>query len=473
MQRQGNPEEQREQLKRKEEEATKSWDDAFATLEEQPELAQKLDKVKNDIPKQVNDDKAKLNLQERQEEAVKEDEQEEEVVEPAQTDEVEEVEEVEVEDYSDSLNKLNELSGKEFEREEAAKDDGEGKHTRADDEDSKEEIQELLNDPHGNPKTKKRVEKLLGKINSLKSELKAKVDPAEVAQLKQKIAELEEAPKVDPISEEDRKELTMLRRRFSLETDPEFRQEFDDKIKQSVGIIEDIIDQHVDSKDAEEIKRIGFEKFVKNSPSAYRQFVELLEERNPADADLVKAKYGEVRSLRSLRDRKAQELTADAEKWAQEQSQKKVNTQHQQAEYQKQIESARKQLESQMIEKDPMFAKLPEKGLEGEKLKKVQAENARRDKIHTQIRKNLRPKTHEEQVSIMYQAALAHDFADKLKQAQRTIKQLQEQSQKIRAKQSQTKPPSEARKDKAPPKSFTDALDAWGTTRSGSVVRAN
>lgn len=122
----------------------------------------------------------------------------------------------------------------------------EEKETEAKTEDSvpDEELQVL---PHDKPKTAKRIQALLKKIDQINSEVsKTKQEATEKAT---KLAELEkklgEVKTVDPVTEEAVKkqieELGMFKRRYQLESDPEVKTKFDSRVESAEASITDTL----------------------------------------------------------------------------------------------------------------------------------------------------------------------------------------------------------------------------------------
>lgn len=101
--------------------------------------------------------------------------------------------------------------------------------------------------PHDKPKTAKRIQALLKKIDSVsqaeaftKKELESRD-----AKLKELQSELEKVKSVDPTTNQEIKkqldELTMFRRKYQLENDPEVKTKFDSRIDQAETTIYDVL----------------------------------------------------------------------------------------------------------------------------------------------------------------------------------------------------------------------------------------
>lgn len=137
----------------------------------------------------------------------------------------------------------------EFSREALRKAAAEEKKAKPEEQTAQEEVpeEELKVLPHDKPKTAKRIQALLKKIEVTNSEV-AKTK-SEVLEKANKLAELEkklgEVKTVDPTTDEKVKtqldELAMLRRRYELDNDPEVKTKFDSKIESSEASINDLL----------------------------------------------------------------------------------------------------------------------------------------------------------------------------------------------------------------------------------------
>jgi hypothetical protein len=116
---------------------------------------------------------------------------------------------------------------KEEKKEEAKKEEGEV---------PEEELQVL---PHDKPKTAKRIQALLKRIDTVNSEVtktraEAKEKADKLAELEKKLGEVKTVdPKTEEAVKQQRDELAMYRRRYDLEKDPEVKTKFDSRIESS------------------------------------------------------------------------------------------------------------------------------------------------------------------------------------------------------------------------------------------------
>lgn len=144
------------------------------------------------------------------------------------------------EDEEISRGKLRQQAEPKKEEKKEDKKEEPAKETAKEDEVPEDELTVL---PHDKPKTAKRIQALLKKIDAINSEsVKTK---AEVTEKANKLAELEkklnEVKTVDPRTDEAIKkqldELAMYRRRYDLEKDPEINTKFNTRIEQSENSI--------------------------------------------------------------------------------------------------------------------------------------------------------------------------------------------------------------------------------------------
>lgn len=104
--------------------------------------------------------------------------------------------------------------------------------------------------PHDKPKTAKRIQALLGKIEKINSEVSQTKKEAEEKALKLKTLEeqLSKTTTVDPKVQEEMtrtaEELAMYRRRYELDKDPEVKTKFDSRIESAESSIEKTLSKH-------------------------------------------------------------------------------------------------------------------------------------------------------------------------------------------------------------------------------------
>lgn len=331
--------------------------------------------------------------------------------------------------------------------------------TRADDEDAKKELEEIRGDPHTPAKTQKAVDRLLGKIAHLKKIIGDK--DAEVSAGKS-LAEsaAKKAAEAPPIASEERKELNMLRRRYSLDKDEGIKA-YDDRAKAAESLLVEVVKSTLDEEQGKAIEKMGIDAFAK-MPKAFREFLELLDENDPAQGALVRTKYAEMVGLRREKEEKVKELTGESEAWIAEQEKKFAEQQNQREEYGKQIEQLKQEFYANTINHDPYFKLKDTTGAKGEALARAEADNAQRTVYHAELQRILNANSLNEQKKVIYRAALARPLADQVRGLTAQVKGLKDKLAKIdearntrpRHSTGDVKPPTQDDK----PKDFAERL---------------
>lgn len=218
--------------------------------------------------------------------------------------------------------------------------------------------------PHDKPKTAKRIQALLKRIDSVTEE--ATKTKAEAAEKASKLADLEkklgEVKSIDPATEEKVQkqldELSMLRRRYELDNDPEVKTKFDQRMDSAEASIVDVLTKRNAGKALIELikEEGGFNKFANSTRqlpiSDGEGGLKYLPASDVADQILQALPLGErkaieaamVEQVQTKRDRdrffKEQQETASKYFKEREESNKK---QHEEGE--KQIAAARKTID--------------------------------------------------------------------------------------------------------------------------------
>lgn len=331
-------------------------------------------------------------------------------------------------------------------------------HSRADDDDAKAEIEEIRNNPHTKESTKKGIDRLLGSNNRLKKILDEKQGKLEV--LEQEVEKLKAAkPEGDPITDEERHELNMLRMRHSIGSDQEIQKNYDTPIATTEKTIYDIVDRTLDTDQAAEVKKMGFETFARNYPKQFKELMTGLEESNPLDATILSSSVNDLLKLKRSRQEEVKKRTENADKYFEERQkeQEEANQRHQEI-------AARLKSETfnTLILKSPTFAEFPTKGLSGEKLKLAETLNERRKFYRENAQRLLESNTIEERQRLFKDAALTPVLFDKLKELKKRVKQLEAEKGQV-SKARGLKPqrtPLTKKEEVKQPASFGEGLDA-------------
>lgn len=337
--------------------------------------------------------------------------------------------------------------------------------TRADDEDSKKELEELRNDPHTHTRVKKNIERLLGKIQNLNKQLREK-DKA-VEQATAKVQEVEAQPKADPVSEQEKTELSMLRRRYAIEKEGTLK-EYDTKVKSAEETLMGVVKSVLSESDAKTIEKMGFEKFANQAPKAFREFLDVLDDDSPAQGALVRAKYAELISTKQEKERKQGELLAESDKWWKEQEEIYGQQQQRGELQQKEIQKVKADFYNDTISRDPYFKALPIDGLKGDALARAQTENAKRAIYQRDLQSVMNAKSIDDQKKVVYRAALARVLADQLNEANTELKRAKDKIAKVEAarntRPARTDTPSTPRNEA--PEDFATGLERLVRSRS-------
>ena len=302
--------------------------------------------------------------------------------------------------------------------------ENEDNHTRADDEDSKNELEELRKDPHTHVRVKKNIDRLLGKIQNLNKQLRDKDSEIE----KVKTAAPKEVAK-DPVLEEEKNELIMLRRRYSIDKDQTLK-EYDVRVKSAEETLMEVVKANLREDDAKQIEKMGFEAFAK-LPQSFKQFLEILDDNDPAQGALVRSKYSEMVSANAEKGKKQKELLQDADKWWAEQEDLLKKHQEENSQYSEQIEKIKDDFFNATVSSDPYFKAIEVKGLKGEELARAQTDNAKRAIYQRDLKGILNANTVDDQKKVVYRAALARPLSDQVKSLQAQLKSAQDKLKKI------------------------------------------
>lgn len=242
-------------------------------------------------------------------------------------------------------------------------------------------------DPYAHPLPKKRIERIRRKAaKEVEERLKTEYD-RKIEELQAKLAEKESAqPKeVSLLTDAEREELLMLRRRIGAENDPEIKQQYDSKMEDNRLTIEDVMKQAFPAKeDQERLSRLGaFDEWAsdpKNSNAAAR-ILEALAEENPIQADIVRAKIAENISLKRGKMKAIEERSKSAKEWFETRTKQQAEQEEQQR---KAFEEQRKMVKSKFDQGLKSYKSLqlvPTDGLDGKALEDAKAENKVRQQM--------------------------------------------------------------------------------------------
>jgi len=286
------------------------------------------------------------------------------------------------------------IDDKVVDSEEKAADSEENKETEQEEEgkspepesSEKEEAEE--HDPFESPKIKKRLDRqkqrLEREAREREDKLRAEYE-AKIAELSKKVESVEQSAN-NGLSDAEREELIMLRRRIDVESDPEIRKQFDDKIQDNRDAITEILlDKFRLPENQERIKEIGdFAEFSRREPKAASDILDALAEHDPISAEIIKAKIAENVSLQRAKKRAIEEASKKAKEYFEERNKKLSEVQN--AEKQRLDEMGKLFAEGvKRIYASEGFRDIDTTGLDGDKKKEVEATNALRAKMRNAI----------------------------------------------------------------------------------------
>jgi hypothetical protein len=266
----------------------------------------------------------------------------------------------------DLSSKLDSTVQKKSEDEEISRAKLKAQSTPKDSEDVKAPAEEVVPEdelqvlPHDKPKTAKRIQALLKKIetvNSTYAETKKQAEEraTKLAELEKRLAEVKTVdPKVDEAVKKQLEELSMFRRRYDLDNDPEVKSKYDDRIVSSEKPIADIL---VKNGAGEALVAIikeegGWLKFsqsgrmitLKDGPLPAAEVADLIVKNLPfADRKLIDSISMEQITTKREKERFFEEQTKTANEFFKKQEEEKAKGTQ---DYQKQVEEARKAIDA-------------------------------------------------------------------------------------------------------------------------------
>jgi hypothetical protein len=373
------------------------------------------------------------------------------------------VEEPPVEEPNYDLDEINKLLDDE-------KEEKSPEHSRADDDDVKEDIKEIRENPHTPEKTKKSIDRLLGNNNRLKATLQTERD--KVVSLEARVSELENAkPQENPVTEEERHELNMLRMKHNIGSDENIKKNFDDPIAAAEKKIYKIIDKSLEPDQAKQVKDLGFEVFARRFPSSYKELWDSLNDNAPLDAGILSSSVNSLLTLKDARSEEVERLTSNADEYFANLD-KEMATRTEQGEAQ--LKELKEKTYTHLISSNPAFVEIPTKGLAGEELKLAERENSLRKGYREMGQKFVDVDTLEGQNELILRATLSLRLADRVKSLLAEIDRLKSEKGDVISSRS-LRPPKEvpAPKEEAPPapSSFSQGMDEAANRTAARSLR--
>ena len=284
---------------------------------------------------------------------------------------------------------------------------------------------------------KKRLERLKRKVTReteerLKTEYDKKIAELE-AKLQQRQSEKDAARDgPDGLTDAEREELLMLRRRVSVENDPEIKQQFDAKVEDNRATIQEVLQQAFPAKeDQERLGRMGpFDEWAsdpKNGPAAAK-ILETLAQDNPIQADIIRNKIAENISLKRGKQRTIEERSKDAKEWFAKRNQEEESQRQQQEQEMAQRQQFVKEQFDRTLTEVKTLQPIPEDGLEGAKLQEVREQNKVRNQMRRFIAdvRDQKYSTVKDGINLVFAAAKSLELKHKAQQLEKKVHELEE-----------------------------------------------
>lgn len=259
------------------------------------------------------------------------------------------------------------------------------------------------------------------KLQETASTYKKQAEEAE--QLRQKIAQLEQAP-AQPQLPEDYQELKKFRQIFDIKNDPEFQSKYSKPIETAKQNIYGILRKHGASEDViTSIEKAGGPDKINDDFW-----------RNPAfgnlpftDTEKLKRNLVDVADLRDKQEQEIQYAAENAEKILQEREMEKGQW------YEKTVTEIDQELDA--ITKDLPWARYaePPANATPEQLQQIQSHNARVSDLAQKFEAALWPTTAKDRTNIAAAAVFSHVLSDQLRAEQTQKSALLEQVKKLTA----------------------------------------
>lgn len=362
---------------------------------------------------------------------------------------------------------------------EESKEEDSEEEDQENDSDDDEELDEVLNNPHTKEKTRKRIQKLLKE----KAELKTEID-----ELNAKLSETstEDPEEVQRLQEEltsTREQLSVYMRRYDLENDPQLKEKYDSKLDVASSTIMDILkrnglpekselkERENEDGEIEQYKTIGldsieesggFIQYAVKNPQVYRTILDSLD---PLDADVLRSKVAEYRSLEQAKKLEIDKLSKETEGYFEKQ-QEAYNQQLQEF---NQVKEATKET---AVKQFPWLQTLePQPGSTPEQVQQIQEHNKKAKSYLAKLDFALNPQSTKDTMDVALAAVYAYNLADELRASQAQVKQLEERISKIKRSAPRVKASAPAKSSPKPaqqqvPMGFDAAVEA---VASGSL----
>lgn len=235
-----------------------------------------------------------------------------------------------------------------------------------------EEDEEPLEEPTDSPRFKKRLEKAKERGRKDAERAFAQERAQLEAELKEARQKAESVETVEGLGDAEREELKQLRRRYGLQNDPTVKEKFDNRIQTNNEVAKEILERYADDTIRKELAAApDVTAYAYKDPKAFHEFVKLIEDENPFEAEQLKsAILGNI----SLNREKQRYVETESKKADEYFAQREVEQTKAQQEAQQQAEQRRKQFTEGLtaIKENEFYAPIDTSNLEG--AKKAEAE---------------------------------------------------------------------------------------------------
>lgn len=299
--------------------------------------------------------------------------------------------------------------------------------------------------PNDPPRFKKRMERIKKKLEEQQEQLKREYE-ARLAEMEAKAKAQPEQPAGPAPTDEERKELLMLRRKYQLDSDPDIKQRYDEPLKANHDKVKSILAKNgMPEESIAYIEKMGgFDRFAEQMPEKAKEVLDAVQKASAIDASILQSKIAESITLRESKQRELEKAAAEADKYFKENQDKTQNEVAKLTEtYVKQGEQNMHRLREhakQTMERSTLLADvaIADDMAEGER-EKAQRINQRRALIRSKVEQAINVKTPEDAAEVAVAAAMSFELKEQLKEANAALAKARAELARLR-KAGQTAP---------------------------------
>lgn len=304
--------------------------------------------------------------------------------------------------------------------------DDEGQQEDSSDEDNEED----LKNPHFKG-IKKRIDKAK---KSAEKRVRAEYEE-KVKQLESELSEARASKQVTSLSDDERKEYLMLKRRFDVQNDPELKKSYDDKISLRDRQAKEILKKHaVNDEYRKRVDEIGsISEFAAANPKGMKEIIEKISAVDSIDGTAISSAIAEARLLKGERDEKVKELSSEAEKYFAEIEEKKQVAEKNRVES---INAANKAYEEtfyKAIDNTPTLAKKPiPETASPEEREYIKKHNASVDAMKRVVKAGLTVSNSNDAAKILFAAGRSVVLQNRVAELEKKLSDLQSKQEAVR-----------------------------------------